>query len=75
VSAVRIGGVKAFVPITDRNPHGYKALIAGENHHIDIGKWGMDRQGFVATRFEVNQYGWRPVWEREGLVAAGHARP
>lgn len=70
VRRVRIGKVqKEFVPIRSRNSGAvYKALIAGENHHIDIvqmrdGTW----QGFAATRFEVNQQGWRPVWEREKL--------
>jgi CRISPR-associated endonuclease Csn1 len=70
VRRVRIGKVlKEFVPIGDRRTgEVYKALIAGENHHIDIvqmrdGTW----QAFAATRFEVNQKGWRPVWEHEKL--------
>jgi CRISPR-associated endonuclease Csn1 len=70
VRRVRIGKAqKEFVVIKDRRSGGaYKALIAGENHHVDIvqlrdGSW----QGFAATRFEVNQKGWRPVWERERL--------
>jgi CRISPR-associated endonuclease Csn1 len=68
VRRVRIGKVqKEFVPIKDRRSAViYKALIAGENHHIDIvqmrdGSW----QAFPATRFEVNQKDWRPKWERE----------
>lgn len=68
VRRVRIGKAqKDFVPIRDRRSGTvYKALIAGENHHIDIvqmrdGSW----QAFPATRFEVNQTDWRPVWERE----------
>lgn len=70
VRRVRIGKAqKEFVVIKDRRSGAvYKALIAGENHHVDIvqlrdGSW----QGFVATRFEVNQTGWRPSWERERL--------
>jgi CRISPR-associated endonuclease Csn1 len=68
VRRVRIGKVqKEFVPIKNRSSAVvYKALIAGENHHIDIvqmrdGSW----QAFPATRFEVNQKDWRPKWERE----------
>lgn len=68
VRRVRIGKVqKEFVPIKNRSSAVvYKALIAGENHHIDIvqmrdGSW----QAFPATRFEVNQKDWRPRWERE----------
>ncbi len=70
VRRVRIGKVqKEIVPIRNRASGAvYKALIAGENHHIDIvqmrdGTW----QGFAATRYEVNQKDWRPVWEREKL--------
>lgn len=70
VRRVRIGKAqKDFVPINDRSSGDvYKALIAGENHHIDIvqmrdGTW----QAFPATRFEVNQKDWRPLWEREKL--------
>lgn len=70
VRRVRIGKAqKDFVAIKDRTSGAvYKALIAGENHHIDIvqmrdGTW----RTFAATRFEVNQKGWRPQWEREKL--------
>jgi CRISPR-associated endonuclease Csn1 len=46
----------------------YKALLPGENHHIDIvqmrdGSW----RGFAATVFDVNQKGWRPQWEVDKL--------
>lgn len=70
VRRVRIGKTqKDFVAIKGRQSgEVYKALIAGENHHIDIvqmrdGSW----QAFPATRFEVNQKDWRPRWEREKL--------
>ena len=70
VRRVRVGKAqKDFVLLKDRNSGTvYKALIAGENHHVDIvqmrdGTW----QGFAATRFEVNQNGWRPDWECEKL--------
>ena len=52
-------------PFADRRTGAvYKALLPGENHHIDIvqmrdGSW----QGFAATLFEVNQKDWRPEWE------------
>lgn len=60
---------EGFVPIRDRRTGAaYKALIPGENHHIDIvqmrdGSW----KGFAATVFDVNQKDWRPVWERDKL--------
>ncbi len=68
VRRVRIGKAqKDFIEIS-RQETGevYKSLIAGENHHMDIvqlrdGSW----QAFPATRFEVNQPGWRPEWERQ----------
>lgn len=70
VRRVRVGKAqKDFVTIKNRQSGvAYKALIPGENHHIDIvqmrdGSW----KAFVATRFEVNQAGWRPRWEREKL--------
>lgn len=66
VRRVRIGKKeKSVVPIKDRRTGMvYKALIPGENHHIDIvqmrdGMW----RGFAATVFEVNQKAWRPEWE------------
>lgn len=70
VRRVRIGKAQRdFQTIRDRTTGEiYKALIAGENHHIDIvqmrdGSW----KAFPATRFEVNQKGWRALWEREKL--------
>lgn len=60
---------ESAVPIRSRSTGmPYKAVAPGENHHIDIvqmrdGSW----RGFAATVFEVNQKGWRPVWEREKL--------
>jgi CRISPR-associated endonuclease Csn1 len=70
VRRVRIGKAKTGeVHIKDRRTGSvYKALLPGENHHIDIvlmrdGAW----RGFPATVFEVNQPGWRPDWERERL--------
>lgn len=70
VRRVRIGKAKGGeVHIRDpRTGAVYKALLPGENHHIDIvqmrdGTW----QGFAATVFDVNQKDWRPRWEREKL--------
>jgi CRISPR-associated endonuclease Csn1 len=70
VRRVRIGKTKTGeVPVRDRRTGAvYKALLPGENHHIDVvqkrdGSW----QGFAATVFEVNQKGWRPRWEVDKL--------
>lgn len=70
VRRVRIGKTKAGeVHIRDRRTGAvYKALLPGDNHHIDIvqmrdGTW----RGFAATVFDVNQPGWRPLWERKRL--------
>lgn len=70
VRRVRIGKAKTGeVHIKDRRTGSvYKALLPGENHHIDIvqmrdGSW----RGFPATVFDVNQKGWRPDWERDKL--------
>jgi len=70
VRRVRIGKSKTGeVHIRDRRTGAvYKALLPGENHHIDIvqmrdGTW----KGFGATVFEVNQKSWRPRWEVEKL--------
>lgn len=60
---------KSVVPINDRKTGlPYKAVVPGENHHMDIvqmrdGTW----QGFAATVFEVNQRDYRPKWERAKL--------
>ncbi len=68
VRRVRVGKEKkGEVHIRDRRTGAvYKALIPGENHHIDVvqmrdGAW----VGFSATVFEVNQRDWRPRWECE----------
>ena len=70
IRRVRIGKAKTGeVHVRDRrNGAVYKALIPGENHHIDIvqmrdGSW----KGYAATVFEVNQKGWRPEWEIEKI--------
>ncbi|HVZ05632.1 type II CRISPR RNA-guided endonuclease Cas9 [Hyphomicrobium sp.] len=70
IRRVRIGKEKTGeVHIKDRRTGAvYKALLPGENHHIDIvqmrdGSW----KGFAATVFEVNQKDYRPIWEREKL--------
>lgn len=70
VRRVRIGKTQTdFISIKNRTSGSvYKALITGENHHIDIvqmqdGTW----HAFGATRFEVNLKNWRPIWERERL--------
>lgn len=46
----------------------YRAVVPGENHHVDIvqmrdGSW----RGFAASVFEVNRPGWRPEWEVQKL--------
>jgi CRISPR-associated endonuclease Csn1 len=62
---------KDFVTIKDRRTGApYKAVIPGENHHIDIvegpdGKW----VGFAATVFAANQKGLAPAW-KEALPGA-----
>ena len=70
IRRVRVGKAEeSAVAIRDRRTgKAYKAVTPGENHHIDIvkmrdGAW----KGFAATVFEVNQKGWRPLWEREKL--------
>jgi CRISPR-associated endonuclease Csn1 len=68
VRRVRVGksGTDA-IPIADRRTgKEYKALVPGENHHVDIvqmrdGTW----RGYAATVFEVNRKDWRPSWERD----------
>jgi len=66
---IRIGKAKSGeVYIKNKAGTVYKALLPGENHHIDIvqmrdGSW----KAFPATVFDVNQKGWRPRWEREKL--------
>lgn len=70
VRRVRIGKEKQGVVSIKNRATGvaYKAVIPGENHHIDIvqmrdGSW----QGFAATVFDVNQRSWRPEWEAKKL--------
>jgi CRISPR-associated endonuclease Csn1 len=70
IRRVRIGKEKrGELHIKDRRTGAvYKALLPGENHHIDIvqmrdGTW----RGFAATVFDVNQKGWRPQWEVDKL--------
>ncbi|MDQ0467680.1 type II CRISPR RNA-guided endonuclease Cas9 [Labrys wisconsinensis] len=67
---VRIGKEDASaVAMTERQTGlTYKAVVPGENAHIDIvamrdGSW----KGFAATLIEVNRPGWRPQWERDRL--------
>jgi CRISPR-associated endonuclease Csn1 len=58
---------KDFVTIKDRRTGApYKAVIPGENHHIDIvegadGKW----RGFAVSVFAANQKSAAPVWKGE----------
>lgn len=56
----------SVVSIHDRSGRAYKALIPGDNHHMDIvegpdGNW----RGFAATVFDVNQKGFVPRWKAE----------
>lgn len=67
---VRVGKEdKSIIAIADRRTgEPYKAVVPGENHHIDIvalrdGSW----HGFAASVFEVNREGWRPDWERDRI--------
>ena len=54
------------VVINDTTGKPYKALIAGENHHMDIveGPDGVWR-GYAATVFEVNRNPFTPRWTTE----------
>jgi CRISPR-associated endonuclease Csn1 len=54
------------VPIRNKAGAPYKALIPGDNHHMDVveGPDGVWR-GFAATVFEVNQKGFAPRWTTE----------
>ena len=70
IRRVRVGKAdESAVALNDRRTgRPYKAVTPGENHPIDIvrmrdGSW----KGFAATVFEVNQKGWRPLWERDKL--------
>ena len=68
----RIGRVRLLkredgvVVINDRTGKSYKALIPGENHHMDIvedagGVW----RGYAATVFDVNRKSFTPRWTAE----------
>ncbi len=68
VRRVRLGksGTDAIPIAGRRTGKEYKALVPGENHHVDIvqmrdGTW----RGYAATVFEVNRRDWRPSWERD----------
>lgn len=68
VRRIRVGKEDAsVVPIADRRTgEAYKAVVPGENHHMDIvqmrdGTW----RGFAETMFAVNRKDWRPVWEKD----------
>lgn len=68
VRHIRVGKAdNSVVAIADRRTgEAYKAVVPGENHHMDIvqmrdGSW----QGFAASVYEVNRKGWRPRWEAE----------
>ncbi len=57
----------SVVTIRDRRTDKpYKALIPGENHHMDIveGADGVWR-GYAVTVFEANQKGFQPRWKTE----------
>lgn len=68
----RIGRVRLLkredgvIVIGDREGRPYKALVPGENHHMDIveGPDGIWR-GFAATVFEVNRKPFTPGWVAE----------
>ena len=68
IRRVRVGkSDESVVAIGDRRSgEAYKAVVPGENHHMDIvqmrdGVW----KGFAATYFEVNRKNWRPRWESD----------
>jgi CRISPR-associated endonuclease Csn1 len=68
VRRVRVGKEDAsVVEIADRRTGApYKAVVPGENHHMDIvqmrdGTW----RGFAETVYAVNRKDWRPIWEKE----------
>jgi CRISPR-associated endonuclease Csn1 len=68
IRRIRVGKAdQSIVAIGDRHTgETYKALVPGENHHMDIvqmrdGSW----KGFAATYFEINRKDWRPRWEAE----------
>lgn len=68
IRRVRVGKADASViEIADRGSGApYKALVPGENHHMDIvqmrdGTW----RGYAESLFAVNRKDWRPIWEKE----------
>lgn len=57
---------KKFIPIKDHNGNPYKALVPGENHHVDIfekpdGGWA----GEGVSVFDANQKGFKPAWRTD----------
>ena len=57
---------EGVVVLKDKAGKPYKALVPGENHHMDIveGPDGVWR-GYAATVFEANQKGLEPRWKTE----------
>jgi CRISPR-associated endonuclease Csn1 len=50
----------------------YRAVVPDENWCLDVvsfrdGKGGHIWKAFAATLFDVNQPGWRPLWERDKM--------
>ncbi len=55
-----------------RTGKAYRAVVPDENWCLDVvsfkdGKGGHVWKAFAASLFEVNQPGWRPLWEREKM--------
>jgi CRISPR-associated endonuclease Csn1 len=70
IRRVRYGKANETVKLIANRQTGlpYKAVIPGENHHMDIvqmrdGTW----KGYAVSLFDASQKGFRPEWERDKL--------
>ena len=73
---VRLTKVEAgFIPISGKNGKAYKAVIGGDNHHIDFYLLPDGKLGFEsASIFDVNQKNYAPKWPHENPGAKLHMR-
>ena len=64
---VRLAKVEAgFIPIRDKSGNAYKAVIGGDNHHIDFYILPDGNLGFEsASVFNVNRKNYAPKWVHE----------